>query len=90
MINRLEDLDVTFDHLIDMPNSDCVFCSTRERHTNRIKLFLIFNERKAVYIRNGLGEVWEEIFDVQKVESIRSQFEHVIEERKIPCYAITD
>ncbi len=90
MINRLDDLDVTFDHLIDMPNSDCVFCSTRVKENNRIKLFLIFNERNAVYIRNGLSGIWEEIFDAEKINFIRSRFEDVIEERKVPCYAITE
>lgn len=90
MVNRCRDLDVTFQHIVDMPSSNCVFCSTRQRDSNRIRLFLFFNERESVYVHNGISDIWEEIFDTEAVNYLRHRFEDVIQERKIPCYAITE
>jgi hypothetical protein len=80
---------MTFDHLVDMPNSDCVFCSTRVKDTGRMKLFLIFNTRNSVYIRNGISEIWEEIMDQEASLYMLNRLRNVVQERLVPCYAIT-
>lgn len=35
--------DIAFQHLIDLPNCDCVFCSARENKSGKTRLFLVFN-----------------------------------------------
>ena len=80
--------DIVFQHLIDLPNCDCVFCSTLEKTSGRIKLFLIFNERRRIYVRNAIKDTWEEIKEEREYDSVRKGFNRVIEERKIPCFSL--
>ena len=78
---------IAFQHLIDLPNCDCVFCSTLERSSGRTKLFLVFKERRRIYIRNGKNDTWDELRDEHIYECFRQQFNTVIVERKIPCFS---
>ena len=80
--------DIVFQHLIDLPNCDCVFCSTLEKTSGRTKLFLIFNERRRIYVRNAIKDTWEEIKEEQEYDSVREGFNRAIEERKIPCFSL--
>ena len=80
--------DIVFQHLIDLPNCDCVFCSTLDKSTGRTRLFLIFNERRRIYVRNAIKDTWEEIKEEREYDSIRKGFNRVIEERNIPCFSL--
>ena len=80
--------DIVFQHLIDLPNCDCVFCSTLETSSGRTRLFLIFNECRRIYVRNAIKETWDEIKDQTEYEIIRSGFERVVESRNIPCFSL--
>jgi len=84
--------DLVFQHLIDLPNCDCVFCFTRERASGRTRLFLIFNEQRRIYIRNGIKDTWDELKDNREYDQVRQRFNSAITERKIPCFtaAITN
>ncbi len=86
----MEPLDtgaIVFHHLIDLPNCDCVFCSTVESSTGRTRLFLVFNERRRIYIRNGFNDSWDELRDESQYESIRNGFNRAIMEQHIPCFS---
>jgi len=78
--------DIVFQHLVDLPSCDSVFCSTRERKSGRVRLFLISNEQKRIYIRNGVKDTWDELKNEQDYDEIRRRFNSVIIEREIPCY----
>lgn len=84
--------DIIFQHLIDLPHCDCVFCSARERKSGKTRLFLIFNEQKRIYIRNGIRDTWDELKDKYDYDQVRQRFNDVIAEKKIPCFsaAVTD
>ena len=86
-IKRLN--DVVFQHLIDMPNCDCVFCSTKEQDTGKTRLYLVFSDRRRIYVRNGVKDMWDELEDEQEYDLVRSRFDHAILDRKIPCFSIT-
>lgn len=86
----MEPLDVSaivFHHLIDLPNCDCVFCSTVERTTGQTRLFLVFNERRRIYVRNRIRDTWDELRDAASYERIRDQFNRAILEQKVPCFS---
>ncbi|NND53063.1 MAG: hypothetical protein HKN54_11745 [Flavobacteriaceae bacterium] len=80
-------VNIVFQHLIDLPNCDCVFCSTVDNSTGRTKLFLVFNERRRIYIRNGAKDTWDEIKDENQYECIKDRFNQAILEQKIPCFS---
>lgn len=82
-----EDNGIVFQHLIDLPNSNCVFCSAKEEKTGKTRLFLIFNEKRRIYIRNGLKETWDELTDEAAYNRIKDGFNNIIVERKIPCFS---
>ena len=84
-ISRTE--DIIFQHIIELPNCDCVFCSTKELTTGITRLFLIFNDQRRIYARNGLKSTWEEVKDSYLCGCIRKGFKRVIKERKIPCFS---
>jgi hypothetical protein len=75
-----------FQHLVDMPKFECVFCSTREAASGRSRLFLIFSDKRRIYMRNGLRETWDELTDEQDYNRIRTAFNQVILERRVPCF----
>ncbi len=79
--------EVVFQHMIDLPSCDCVFCSTREKETGRTRLYLIFNERRRIYVRNGIRDAWDEVQDEQEYRHVRARFDDAIVERKIPCFS---
>jgi len=80
--------DVVFQHLIDMPNCDCVFCSTKETTTGKTRLYLVFNERQRIYVRNGVKDMWDELEDEQEYNHVKTRFNNAISERKIPCFSL--
>jgi len=77
-----------FQHLIDLPTCDCVFCSTCQKSTGKTRLFLIFNDRKRIYQRNGVKDTWDEVHDSNEYERIRQNFNCAIEQRRIPCFSL--
>ena len=78
--------ELVFNHLIELPYVGCIFCSTREPETGKVRLFLIFRERRRVYIRNGIKETWEELTDQRLYDFVMQTFNKVILERKVPCF----
>ena len=84
-INEKDDL--IFQHFVDLPNCECVFCSTREKTTGKSRLFLIFNDEKSVYMRSGMKNSWDELKDEHQSNCIRSAFNEAILEQKIPCFS---
>lgn len=76
-----------FKHLVDIPNSGCVFCSTEEESTGRKKLYLIFNGTGSIYWRNGLKGTWTEVSDQVEYSLVRSGF-NCAEVNKIPRFRI--
>ena len=81
--------DIIFQHLIDLPSCDCVFCSTRERKSGRTRLFLVFNEQRRIYIRNGIRDSWDELKEESDYDQVRERFNHAVVEKKIPCFTST-
>lgn len=79
--------DVVFQHMIDLPQCDCVFCSAREESTGRTRLYLVFQDRTRIYVRNGVKDMWDELEDEQEYRHIRSRFDNAVLERKIPCFS---
>ena len=75
-----------FDHMVELPNCECVFCSTREEDTRRVRIFLVFKERRKIYMRNGLRGNWEEIIDNDEHEMVWEGFERAVLERRIPSF----
>ena len=82
-----ENVGVIFQHLIDLPSSNCVFCSTLEQATGKIQLYLIFHDQSRIYVRNGIKDTWEELKDKHQCQRIQTGFSSAIEERKIPCFS---
>ena len=87
IMRHLDVSTIEFQHLIDLPNCDCVFCSTIENSTGQSRLFLVFNERRRIYIRNGLNNSWDELKDEFQYECIRDRFNRAIMEQEIPCFS---
>lgn len=79
--------DLVIKHLIEMPNSQCVFCSTVENSTGRSQLFLIFQHQQKIYKRNGLKGTWHEMEDRDEYLTVRSLFMQALRQRNIPCYS---
>jgi len=84
--------DIIFQHLIDLPNCDCVFCAACESKSGKTRLFLVFNEQRRIYIRNGIKDTWDELKDEHDYDQIRQRFNRAIAERDVPCFtaAITN
>lgn len=78
--------DIDFQHFIDLPDCDCVFCSARDRKNGKTRLFLVFHERQRIYIRNGIKDTWDEVKDERDYVQVRRRFDRAIVERKIPCF----
>ncbi|MCR4337512.1 MAG: hypothetical protein NUV91_06880 [Candidatus Omnitrophica bacterium] len=83
---KTECQDLIFKHLIEMPASNCIFCSTKERTTGRSRLFLFFQDRDRIYRRNGLKGTWEELSDQEGSRSLQRKVENILLKRNIPCY----
>lgn len=86
-MEQFDAASIVFQHLIDLPNCDCVFCSTVETSTGRSRLFLIFNERGRIYIRNGVKDTWDELKDAGQFECVKQRFDRAMFEQKIPCFS---
>ncbi len=79
--------ELVFQHLIDLPHCDCVFCSTRERSTGITRLFLVFNDEKRIYMRNSVKETWDELDDSDRCRSVRRGFDMALRENSVPCFS---
>lgn len=86
-MEQLDASSIVFQHLIDLPNCDCVFCSTVETSTGRTKLFLIFSKRRRIYVRNGMKDTWDELKDAAQFNCIKGLFEKAVSEHKVPCFS---
>lgn len=50
--------NLIFEHFVDMPSVHCCIASARNPQTNRIELFLIEQDTKSVYHRDGRVGCW--------------------------------
>lgn len=75
-----------FDHLVELPHCECVFCSTRDELTGRNRIYLLFRDQHKVFQRNGIKGNWEEIHNPDDRQSVWDGFERVVLERKIPSF----
>ncbi len=79
---------LVFQHLVDMPNSDCVFCSTLDQETGDLMLFVIFHHKNRIYQRNNVQDAWDELTGEHETRCIREKLEYALRERKVPCYTM--
>jgi hypothetical protein len=75
-----------FNHMVELPHCECVFCSTQEEVTRRTRIFLVFRERHKVYQRNGIKGNWEEVTNPEEHQGVWEAFEQAVTERKIPSF----
>ncbi len=78
---------IVFQHLIELPNCDCLFCSTVDTSTGRTELFLVFEERDRIYIRNRIKDTWDELKEEQDFQIIREKFNLAKMQHSVHCYA---
>ncbi|MBF0384588.1 MAG: hypothetical protein HQL27_01825 [Candidatus Omnitrophica bacterium] len=81
-----DDKDIVFLHLTDLPSCGCVFCSTRDKKTGKTKLYLVFENKDTIYVRDGVWDVWQELLDPDEYLRIKMSFAQVIEARNVPCF----
>jgi len=79
--------NVIFQHLVEFPSFDCVYCSTEEKVSGETRLYLIFNNRRQVYLRNALKGTWDKIKNDEEREVIREGYDVALREKRIPCYS---
>ena len=83
-INKKDYSSLEFKYLLEVPRSECVFCSTKDKITGRTRLFLIFNNQNRIYERNGLKGTWEEVTGAESYREIRRILALAI--NKVPYY----
>lgn len=86
-MEQFDATSIVFQHLIDLPNCDCKFCSTVETVTGRTRLFLIFTQRERIYIRNGAKDTWDELKDNEQYRLLMNRFNQAVHEQKVPCFS---
>ena len=79
-------LKLIFNHMVELPHCECVFCSAQEEETGRTRIYLVFKEKQKVYSRNGIKGNWEEVAEADERASVWDGFEQAIMERKIPSF----
>lgn len=77
---------IIFKHMIELKSCGCVFCYTQEEVSGRTRLFLVFQEKRRAYFRNGLRAIWEEMSGAEETQILEA-FDKAIKEQKIPCFA---
>lgn len=86
-MEQFDAASIVFQHLIDLPNCDCIFCSTVETATGRTRLFLVFRQRDRIYIRNGSKDTWDELKDKPQYQLVMDRFSRAVHEQKVPCFS---
>jgi hypothetical protein len=85
-MNALALQKLVFKHMVELPHCECVFCTTEEEDTRRTRIFLVFKERRRVYVRNGVKGNWEEVAGQADRDHIWEGFEQAVMGRKIPSF----
>jgi len=92
--NRMEqekEHDVIFQHLIDLPQCQCVFAAAKERTTGKNRLFLFQHEKNQIFRRDPLRDTWLRLIETDtSVRMLRERFLIEIERRRIPCFQATN
>ena len=84
-INKKNYSNLEFKYLLEVPRSECVFCSTKDKITKRTRLFLVFHNQDRIYERNGLKGTWEEVTGAESYREIRRILALAI--NKVPYYS---
>lgn len=50
-----------FNYCVEISESDCIFCSAKDRSTGKLKLYLISRADDRVYKRRPLTDSWIEV-----------------------------
>ena len=89
-INTIQETEVsfsniTFRYLVELPNSQCVFGSARDRESGKSHLFLVFTDGR-VYTRNGLKNCWDEVSNTADYDKVRRLVTIALSNKTVPCY----
>ena len=79
-------LNLDFKYLLEIPRSDCLFCSARERASGKSRLYLVFNHNGKIYSRRGLSETWAEVNGSDERTQIREQVTGALQNRTVPYF----
>ena len=79
--------DLVFRHMVELTSSDCIFCSTQERETGRVRLYLIFDDHGQIYSRNGLKGTWVEVKDQDEYVTVRDAYTSARHQGTVPRYS---
>ena len=80
------DTGLTFDHLVDFAQDKTTFAAARYSDTS-LRIFLVYNETRNVYSRNGRADSWEQLSE-SEAEIISRRISEA-RENKIPVYKVT-
>ena len=81
-----ENTEIIFEHLIELPNCECVFGCAQDTGLGKRRLFLIFNDERRIYRRNSMKDTWDELIDQIEYDRVNSGFHNAVLERRIPCF----
>ena len=85
-MNMVHMHEMVFQHLIEMPSFNGIFCSAKECASGKTRLFRLFKNNKKVYLRNGIKGTWEELPNEPSSNLVQDVLNKVIKERKIPAF----
>ncbi len=80
--------ELVFKHMVEFTNSDCVFCSTQEKETGKVRLYLVFDNDRQIYSRNGLKGTWVKVQDQDEHETVRDAYTSARRQTIIPRYSV--
>ena len=66
MVRNINYSELEIDHLIDFTQDSTTFIAAKENDNGHFRVFLVDYTTGRVYIRNGLSNCWEELFDSER------------------------
>lgn len=79
--------ELVFKHMVEFTSSDCMFCSTQEKESGKLRLYLVFDNDGQIYSRNGLKGTWVEVKDPDEYETIRGAYASARHQGTVPRYS---
>ena len=78
IVNTHKKANIQFKYFLEVPRSNCTFCSGRDKVTGRTRLYLVFNGQDRIYKRNGLKGTWDEICSKDEQKRIYAQLAEAV------------
>ena len=75
--------NIVLRYLVELPNSQCVFSSARDRETGRSHLFLVFDSGR-IFARSNNS--WDEVRNTANYDKIRRLVTIALSNKTVPCY----